>query len=78
MFNLSVFRKQWASYFYLLLDILYHSAIAVVLEDVFCGSFLVLETPILWRKIVQNLFIFVYLFCPENRRASSRKTSITG
>ena len=33
---------------------------------VFC-TFWRLKLLILWRKIVENLLIFVYLFCPKNR-----------
>ena len=36
-----------------------------------------LETLVLQEKIVQNLLISVDLFCPENSRASSGKTSVT-
>ena len=43
---------------------------------IFC-TFWRLKTLVLWRKIVQNLLIFVYLFCPKNSTIDSRKTSIT-
>ena len=41
------------------------------------GTFWRLETLVLQEKIVQNLLIFVYLFCPENSRAGSGKASVT-
>ena len=51
--------------FKLLVNLLFHSVIVIVDRKLF-----------LWRKIVQNPFIFVYLLCPENNRAGSRKTLI--
>ena len=56
---------------------LYHSVIAILLENVFYGTFWRLETLVLWRTTVQKLLISAYLFGPENSRAGSRKTSVT-
>ena len=42
---------------------------------IFC-TFWRLKTLVLWRKTVQNLLIFVYLFCWKNSTVDSRKTSI--
>ena len=36
--------------------------------------FLKTESTFLWRKIVQDLLIFVYLFFPKNSTLDSRKT----
>ena len=46
------------------------------INSIFC-TFRKLKTLVLWRKIVQNLLIFVYLFCPKNSTIDSSKTSIT-
>ena len=62
------------SYFLLLLNI---CCIASLLKTVIFCTFWRLKTLVLWRKIVRNLLIFVYLFCPENSTIDSRKTSIT-
>ena len=43
---------------------------------IFC-TFWRLQTLVLWRKIVQILLIFVYLFCSKNSTIDSRKTPIT-
>ena len=51
----------------------YHSVIAILVENAF--FLVILETGN--SCFVQNLLIFVYLFCPENRTAGSRKTSLT-
>ena len=51
--------------------------IAIVIETLFFGTFWRVETLALWQKVVQNLLIFMFLFCPENSRAGSRKTSVT-
>ena len=45
-------------------------------NSIFC-RFWRLNTLVLWRKIVQNLLIFMYLFCPKNNTIDSRNTSIT-
>ena len=39
--------------------------------------FLEAKIVILWRKIVENLLIFVYLFCPKNGTIDFTKTFIT-
>ena len=72
-FSLSIFCKQWGSNFLTFVKYTYHRVIAILLENVF-GTFW-LETFVLWQKVIQNRF--VCLFCPENGRAGSRKTSIT-
>ena len=38
--------------------------------------FLEAKILILWRKIFENLLIFVYLFCPKNRAIDFTKTFI--
>ena len=43
---------------------------------IFC-TFWRLKILVLWQKIVQNLLIFVYLFCSKNSTIDSRKTAIT-
>ena len=43
---------------------------------IFC-TFWMLKTLVLWRKIVENLLILVYLFCPKNGAIDFTKTSIT-
>ena len=59
-------------FFYLLLNI---CRIAILLNTVF--NFWRLKTLVLWQIIVQNLPIFVYLFCAKVSTINSRKTSIT-
>ena len=39
--------------------------------------FLELVTLVWWGKIVQNLLVFVYLFCPDNNTNDFRRTFIT-
>ena len=41
------------------------------------GTFWRLKILALWQKIVENLFIFVYLFCPKNGAINFTKTFIT-
>ena len=43
---------------------------------VFC-AFWRLKIFVLWRKLVENLLIFVYLFCPKNGAIDFTKTFIT-
>ena len=43
---------------------------------IFC-TFWRLKILVLWRKIVQNLLIFVYLFCPKNSTTDFTKIFIT-
>ena len=43
---------------------------------IFC-TFWRLKILVLWRKIAQNLLIFVYLFCPKNSTTDFTKTFIT-
>ena len=43
---------------------------------IFC-TFWRLKILVLWRKIVENLLIFVYLFCPKNGTTDFTKTFIT-
>ena len=43
---------------------------------IFC-TFWRLKILVLWRKIVENLLIFVYLFCPKNGAVDFTKTFIT-
>ena len=51
--------------------------IAIVLKTVFICTFWRVKTLLLWKKIIQNLPIFVYLFCPKKSTTGSRKTSKT-
>ena len=51
--------------------------IAIFLKTVFFCTFPRLKIIVLWRKIVQNLLIFVYLFCPKNSTTDFTKTFIT-
>ena len=39
--------------------------------------FMEAKNLILWRKIVENLLIFMYLFCPKNGAIDFTKTFIT-
>ena len=50
--------------------------IAIFLKTVFFCTFPRLKIIVLWRKIVQNLLIFVYLFCPKNSTTDFTKTFI--
>ena len=43
----------------------------------FFFTFWRLKIHVLWRKIVENLLIFVYLFCPKNDAIDFTKTFIT-
>ena len=43
---------------------------------IFC-TFWKLKTLVLWQTIVQNLLVFVYLFCPKSSTIDFRKTFIT-
>ena len=43
---------------------------------IFC-TFWRLKILVLWRKIVENLLIFVYLFCPKNGAIDFTKILIT-
>ena len=43
----------------------------------FFFTFWRLKIHVLWRKIVENLLIFVYLFCPKNGAIDFTKTLIT-
>ena len=60
----------------LLLALLNICCLATVVKTVFFCTFWRQKTLVLWQIIVLNL-IFVYLFCPKNRKIDSRKTSIT-
>ena len=51
--------------------------IAIFLKTVFFCTFPRLKIIVLWRKIVQNLLIFVYLFCPKNSTTDFTKIFIT-
>ena len=44
-------------------------------DCIFC-TFWRLKILVLWQKIVQNLLIFVYLFCPKNSTTDFTKTFI--
>ena len=61
------------SYFYLLLNMLYSH---FTQNCIFCTLWK-LKILVLWRKIVQNLLIFVYLFSPKNSTTGFTKTFIT-
>ena len=43
-------------------------------NSIFC-TFWRLKILVFWRKIVENLLIFVYLFCPKNCPIDLTKTS---
>ena len=45
-------------------------------DCIFC-TFWRLKILVLWQKIVENLLIFVYLFCPKNDAIDFTKTFIT-
>ena len=60
-------------YFQLLLNM---CCIAIVVKTFF-DTFWRLKTLVLWRKIVQNVRIYVCLFCPKNSAIDFRKTFIT-
>ena len=49
----------------------------MLLKTVFCCTFWRQKILILWRKIVENLLIFVYLFCPRDGAIDFTKTLIT-
>ena len=51
--------------------------VAIVLKIVFVCKFWRLKTLVLWWKIVQNLLIFMYLFCSKCSTIDSRKTLLT-
>ena len=61
-------------YFYFLLNIFF---VAILLKTEFFCTFWRLKILVLWLKIVQNLLIFVYLFCPKNGTTDFTKTFIT-
>ena len=46
-------------------------------QNCICCTFWMQKILILWRKIVENLLIFVYLFCPKNGAIDFKKTFIT-
>ena len=72
---LSVLSKQWKfPNFSFCLSI---CCIAILLKSVFLCTFWRLKVIVLGRKIVQNLLIFVYLFCPKNRTIDLTKSFIT-
>ena len=48
-----------------------------LLKTVFFCTFWRLKILVLWRIIVENLLIFVYLFCPKNSATDFTKTFIT-
>ena len=43
---------------------------------IFC-TFWRIKILVLWRKVVENLLIFMYLFCPKNGAIDFTKTFIT-
>ena len=49
----------------------------ILLKTVFCCTFWRQKILILWRKIVENLSIFAYLFCPKNGAIDFKKPVIT-
>ena len=51
--------------------------LSMLLKTVFFVLFWRLKILVLWRKIVENLLIFVYLFCPKNGAIDFTKTFIT-
>ena len=51
--------------------------VAILLKTVFYCTFWRQKILILWRKIVENLLIFVHLFCPVNGPIDFTKTFIT-
>ena len=51
--------------------------IAILPKTVVFCTFWRLKILVLWRKIVQNILIFVYLFCPKNSATDFTKTIIT-
>ena len=46
-------------------------------QNYFFWYFLEEKILILWRRIIENLLIFVYLFCPKTVAIDFTKTSIT-
>ena len=46
-------------------------------QNYFFWYFLEAKILILWRRIIENLLIFVYLFCPKTGAIDFTKTSIT-
>ena len=65
---LSIFSKHWKCRTF---------CVAILLKTVFCCTFWRQKILILRRKIVENLLIFVYLFCPKNSSINFTKTFIT-
>ena len=51
--------------------------IAILLKSVFLCTFWRLKMLVLWQKIVENVVIFVYLFCRKNHAMDFTKTFIT-
>ena len=64
----------YLSVFRYMLDI---CCVAILLKTVFCCTSWRQKILILWRKIVENLLIFVYLFCPKSGAIDFTKTLIT-
>ena len=46
-------------------------------QNCICCTFWRQKILILWQKIVENLLLFVYLFCPKNGAVDFTKTLIT-
>ena len=60
----------------LIISFLNICCIAILLKTAFFCTFWRLN--ILWRKIVQNLYIFVYLFCTKNSTTGSTNLHTSG
>ena len=71
---LSVFSKQWK---FLLLALVKYMLYSHFTQNCIFCIFWRLKILVLWRKIVENLLIFVYLFCPKNDAIDFTKTFIT-
>ena len=71
---ISVFLIVTVYYYWLLLNL---CCKVIFLKSLFLCTFWRLKVLVLWRKTVQNLLIFVYLFCPKNSTTELTKTFIT-
>ena len=60
----------------LLLALVNICCVAILLKTLLCCTFSRLKIVILWRELVENLLIFVYLFCPKNGTTDFTKTFI--
>ena len=69
---LSVFNEQWK-----LVALVKYMLYSHFTENCIFCTFWRLKILVLWRKIVENLLIFVYLFCPKNGAIDFTKTFIT-